>query len=115
MADPVDDEEPSPRRRPTISTMTFEALADFRVVLERVDTTVGAVKHTLDRHEDTHRDHETRIRVIESSMGSFMAGYTATASARSETKADFKWVWAALFTAGNFLIAAFPYVLKLLK
>ncbi|GJE18752.1 hypothetical protein [Methylobacterium marchantiae] len=102
-------EAPPARKGRGNAILTYETVDDIKTQLTRVIVTLESITANQDRHDAGHKDHESRLRVLEAQLIGFMAGATATRTTQVEAKGDFKWAWAALFTiiGAGFSLAGF--------
>lgn len=112
MADIDADDAPAQRKGRGNAILTYERVEEINLKLTQAVAKLDYLLKDQGRQEALHTDHETRLRSLEATVTGFIAGATAARSVQTETKQDFKWVWTALFTAGNFALAVFAFLHK---
>ena len=110
-AAPEDDDGPRRKGRGN-AILTYETVADLAQKLTRVDGKLDAVLGDLRRQEADHTDHEGRLRRLEEQMTGILAATAAAATARTDHKRDFQWVWGGLMTATSVVLAVLTYLNK---
>ncbi len=108
MTNPPDTPQGKPSRRNQITT--YATIEGIQTSLVRLEEKMDNTADILDDVANVHRDHSTRIRMLETNHAVLTANQAAYITMQSGKGDIWKWVWAALFTVGTFGVAVLNYL-----